>query len=70
MGFGYLGGVLGEDKDEIDRVRPRNGKGLDLLDRTRLMRVLRGALEDRLEARGVLELFIRVWVLVSLEGGN
>lgn len=65
-----FGCVLGENEDEIDRVGPGNRKGLDLLDRTRLMGIFRGSLEDGFQARGVLKLLIRVGVLVGLEGWN
>lgn len=70
MQFRYFRGVLRQYENEVHRVRSGDRKGPDLLDRARLMRILRRALEDRLEARGILELFVRVWVLMSLEGWN
>lgn len=52
--FGYLGRVLGEDEYEVDGVGARYGSCHDLLDGARLLLVLRGALEDRLQPGRVL----------------
>ena len=70
MQFGDLGRVLGEHEDEVYGVCAGDGGGLDLLDGAGLLRVLGSALEDRLEARRILELLVGVGVLVGLERGD
>jgi hypothetical protein len=65
--LGDLGGILREDKDEVDGVGARNRGLHDLVDGARLLLVLGGALEDRLEARRVLQLLVGIRVLVRLQ---
>lgn len=52
--LGYLWRVLSEDEDEIDRVSAWLLGRLDVLDGTRLWRVLCGPLQYRLETRRIL----------------
>ena len=68
--LGDLGGVLREDEDEVDGVCTRDGLGHDVFDGAGLLRVLGGALEDGLEARGILQLLVCVGVLVGLQRGD
>ena len=70
MQLGDLGRVLRQDKDEVDGVGARDGSCHDLLDGAGLLLVLGCALEDGLQARRILQLFVGVGVLVGLEGGD
>ena len=67
MEFGDFRSVLGENEDEVHRICPGDRAGLYLLNRIWLVRVFRGTFEDRLEAWGVLKLFISVGILASLK---
>jgi hypothetical protein len=68
--LGDLGRILREHEDEVDGVGAGNRGLHDLVDGARLLLILGGALEDRLEARRVLQLLVGVRVLVRLQRGD
>lgn len=70
MQFGDLGGVLGEDEDEVYGVRAGDGVFFDVFDGAGLFDVFGGTLEYRFQPWSVLELFVSVGVLVRLQGGD
>jgi len=70
MQLGDLGRVLRKDEDEVDGIRAWYGSLHNLVDGAGLLLVLGGALEDRLQARGVLQLLVGVGVLVGLQRGD
>lgn len=70
MQFGNFGSILREDKDEVHWVGAGYGESLDLLNRAWLVGVLRGAFEDRFQPWCILKLFIRIGILLNLEGWN
>ena len=68
MHLRHLRCILRQDKDEIHGVRSRKCLSLDFFQCIRLIDVLRCTLQDGLQTRSILELFVGIRILVGLEG--